>query len=132
VSGLRRQAWRVFAPLRNALAATLARVALVMPWSCMYRLIFMPKKWVVRNSPACPYQSGSPETDGSSENAPRGCLSSPIAIATSASPSLIALAAMAREVAPVAQPVKTARPGTPVWPSRPTMPSGFLTSIDPA
>ena len=92
----------------------------------------MPKKCVVRNSPACPYQSGSPETDGSSENAPRGCLSSPIAIAMSASPSLIALAAIARDVAPVAQPVKTARPGTPVWPSRPTIPSGFLTSMEPA
>src|SRR5690606_34841734 len=87
----------------------------------------MPKKWVVRNSPASPYQSGSPDTEGWSENAPRGCLSSPTAMARSASPSLIALAAIASEVAPVAQPVKTARPGIPVSPSRPTIASGFFT-----
>ena len=38
------------------MAATLASVSCEMPWSCMYRLIFMPKNLVVRNWPFSPYQ----------------------------------------------------------------------------
>ena len=46
--GLRRNAFGLRAPLRYALAATRARVSCEIPWSCMYRLIFIPKNLVVR------------------------------------------------------------------------------------
>ena len=46
-------------PLREFFAATRARVRADMPWSCMYRLIFIPKNLVVRNWPFSPYQAGA-------------------------------------------------------------------------
>ena len=91
----------------------------------MYRLIFMPKKCVVRYMPVWPYQAGRPATEGSAANAPRGCLSIPIAIVRSCSPVSMARAAMATAVPAVAQPLNTPRSGTPVSPSRPTMASGL-------
>ena len=47
-SGLRRKAFGFRPPLRKFFAATLASVSCEMPWSCMYRLIFIPKNLVVR------------------------------------------------------------------------------------
>ncbi len=41
--GLRRQALGLRAPLSKFLAATRASVCSVMPWSCMYRMILVPK-----------------------------------------------------------------------------------------
>ena len=90
-SGLRRQAFSFSEPLRKALTATLASVLAVMPWSCMYRWIFRPKNCVVSISPVSPYQSPRPQSAGFGSNAPRGCLSNPMAMTTSAAPALMAL-----------------------------------------
>ena len=59
-SGLRRQAFSLSEPLRKALAATLASVLAVMPCSCMYRWIFMPKNCVVSMRPVSPYHLPRP------------------------------------------------------------------------
>src|SRR6201997_1018516 len=88
----------------------------------------MPKKCVVRYRPVRPYHGGRPATEGSAANAPRGCLSIPIAMVRSCSPVWMARAAMASAVPAVAQPLNTPRSGTPVSPSRPTIASGLYTS----
>ena len=41
--GLRRQAFGFLAPLSKFFAETRANVCSVMPWSCMYRMILVPK-----------------------------------------------------------------------------------------
>lgn len=88
-----------------------------MPWSCMYRWIFMAKNWVVTMSPSRPYASSSPQSAGRGSKAPRGCLSKPTARATSAAPERIAPTADTRALPPVAQPLRTLMNGTPVRPS---------------
>ena len=79
-SGVRRQALGLSDPLRNAFAATVASVDDGIPWSCRYRCVFMAKNCVVSIRPVSPYQWPSPHASGSALNAPRGCLSKPIAI----------------------------------------------------
>ena len=94
----------------------------------MYRLILVPKKCVVRNRPTWPYHSGRPTIEGCPVKAPRGCLSKPMAMATSASPCRIAAAAICSDVPPVAHPLKTPRTGMPVNPSELMMASGLDTT----
>src|SRR6185312_8068260 len=80
-------AFGLIAPLRKFFAATLARVAWEMLWSWMYLLAFIPKNLVVTNWPLLAYHCGSASLAGSSVNAPRGCLSNPIALPMSYLPS---------------------------------------------
>ena len=82
--------------------------------------------------PWSPYHCGSPDTDGSAPNAPRGCLSSPTPTAISASPSATSRAASVSSEFPVAQPLNVARAGNPVMPTRPVIASGLATSRLPA
>ena len=84
---MRRNAFGFSAPLRKFLAATLASVAWEMSWSWRYWLAFMPKNLVVTNCPFSAYHCGSASLAGSSVNAPRGCLSSPIAMPMSYLPN---------------------------------------------
>ena len=125
VSGLRRQACGLRAPLRNAFAATLARVAADIPYSCMYRWIFMPKNWVVSIRPVSPYQRPRPLSSGSALNAPGGCLSKPMAMTRSWSPDRMARSAMASALPPVAHPLRTLMNGKPVRPRSLTSVSAF-------
>ena len=117
VSGLRRHAFGLSAPLRNALAATSARVAELMPCSLMYRWIFMAKNWVVSIRPVSPYQRPRPQSSGSALNAPGGCLSKPTTRARSADPARSIAWAIVSAEPPVAQPFLTLTNGTPVSPS---------------
>src|SRR5215217_2743295 len=79
-SGLRRHAMGLRDPLRKAFSETFASVDWLMPCSSMYRLIFMPKNWVVRARPEAPYQSPRPELFVFTRKAPRSCLSKPMAM----------------------------------------------------
>ncbi|GIU88611.1 MAG: hypothetical protein KatS3mg009_3126 [Acidimicrobiia bacterium] len=76
-----------------------------MPWSCMYLLIFIPKNLVVTKWPSSPYHDGQAYRRGSALNAPGRCLSIPMAMPRSWSPSRMVFAASVRALAAVAQPL---------------------------
>src|SRR6478735_9660328 len=87
----------------------------------------MPKNWVVRYWPFSAYQLGMPTRAGSSVNAPRGCLSRPMAMPMSQSPNRIPSAQAFAALAAVAQALSTLVKGMPDSPTMPTIASGFAT-----
>src|SRR6185312_15999418 len=94
----------------------------------MYLLAFMPKNLVVTNWPFCAYHCGSASFAGSSVNAPRGCLSMPMAIPMSYLPNRIVSAQTWVAVAAVAHALNTSVNGIPVRPTSRKTASGFDTS----
>ena len=71
----------------------------------MYRWIFNPKNCVVSMRPVSPYQLPMPIDSGSALNAPRGCLSKPIATPTSIAPERIVESAIVERAAAGGAPV---------------------------
>ena len=65
----------------------------------------MAKNLGVRKRPVSPYQLGTPYCTGSAAKAPGRCLSIPMAMPMSYSPSLMVLAAWLNALAAVAQPL---------------------------
>ncbi len=65
----------------------------------------MAKNFGVRKSPVSPYQLGTPYWTGSAAKAPGRCLSMPMAMPRSYSPSRRVLAACVSALAAVAQPL---------------------------
>ena len=66
------------------------------------------------------------------EKAPLGCLSSPMAMPTSASPARIARTVSSSRLPPVAQPLNSLVNGMPVRPRNFTIVSGIITDRLPA
>ena len=128
-SGLRRHAMGFIAPFRYAFSATRESVERVIPNSCMYRLIFIPKNWVVRARPDRPYHSPISEVLG--RNAPRSCLSKPMAMPRSNIPDLTEFQAENRAEPPVAQPFMTLMNCKPVRPNFETIRSAAPADLLP-
>ena len=88
----------------------------------------MPKNLVVTNCPFSAYHCGSASLAGSSVNAPRGCLSRPMAMPMSYLPSRIVSAVCWMADAAVAQALKTLVNVMPVRPTSRVTASGLETS----
>ena len=91
-------------------------------------MAFMPKNLVVTNWPFSAYHCGRASLAGSSVNAPRGCLSSPMAMPMSYLPSRIVSAVCWMALAAVAQALNTLVNVMPVRPTRRVTASGLDTS----
>ena len=88
----------------------------------------MPKNLVVTNCPFSAYHCGSASLAGSSVNAPRGCLSRPIAMPMSYLPSRMVSAVCWMALAEVAQALNTLVNVMPVSPTSRVTESGLETS----
>src|SRR5918994_886651 len=91
----------------------------------------MPKNCVVSARPEDPYQSPSPEPFVLTRNAPRSCLSNPIAMPRSNTPERIVLYALNSADPPVAQPLATLMNCNPVSPSWDTIVSAAPAASEP-